>query len=159
MSTTPAHLSTFTDVMKRYWLQMFYSAVCPPIRGLGSINNLDLRKIQDGAQTMHVIREWTWYAYKDIKFSSPPPALRYNEHFISDFMTTCTLAYDLDFDKAVDYVCETWWYRSRERPSCLTRDGRYSIVCDFVRFLEYKTPYALRSGYEFMRYVQQCIHE
>ena len=159
MSTILAHLSTFADVMKRYWLQMFHSAVCPSIRKLGSLNSLDLRKIQDGAQCMHIIREWTWYACKDIEFSSPPPASRYNDYFIPDFMTTCTLAFDLDFDHAVDYVCETWWYRSRDRPPCLTRDGMYSIVFDFVRFLKYESPYALRAGYEFMRYVQQCIYE
>ena len=147
------------DVVNRYWLQMFHSALCPPIRKLGSLNSLDLRKIPDGAQSMHIIREWTWYAYKDIKFSSPPPALKYNDHFIPDFTTTCTLAHDLDFANAVDYVRETPLCRSRERPSCLIRDGRYSIVHDLVIFLEYRFWYALRSGYNFMRYVRQCVYE
>jgi hypothetical protein len=138
---------------------MFYSALCPPIRKLGSLNSLDLRKIPDGEQNMHIIREWTWYAYKDIKFNSPPPGSRYNDHFIPDFMTTCTLVCDLDFDNAVGYLPETWLYRSRERPSCLIRDGRFSIVYDFVAFLQYKSPTALRAGYEFMRYVQRCLHK
>ena len=137
---------------------MFYSALCPPIRKLGSLNSLDLRKIPDGAQNMYFIREWTWYAYKDIEFSSSPVP-KYNDHFISDFMATCTLAYDLDFDKAVDYVRETWLDRSKELPSCLIRDGRYSIVRDFMTFLEYKSPHALSAGCEFMRCVRQCVHE
>jgi len=138
---------------------MFYSALCPPIRKLGSLNSLDLRKIQDGEQSMHIIREWTWYAYKDLRFSSPPPLSKYNDRFIPDFTTTCTLAYDLDFNSAVNYVPETWLYRSRERPSCLTRDGVYSVVHDFVAFLRYESQFALRKGYEFMRYVRQCVHE
>lgn len=108
---------------------------------------------------MYIIREWTWYAYKDLQLSSPPPASKYNDHFIPDFTTTCTLAYDLDFRNAVDYVPETRLYYSEERPSCLTRDGRYSIVHDFVAFLKYESPFALRKGYEFMRYVRQCSHE
>src|SRR5882757_9734497 len=96
----------FSDTMGRYWLQMFYSALCPPIRKFGSLISLDLRRIPDGEQNMHFIREWTWYACKDLNFNSPPPLLEYNDHFIPDFMATCTLAYDLDFDKAVVYVPE-----------------------------------------------------
>jgi len=138
---------------------MFYSALFPPIRKLGSLNSLDLRRIPDGAQNIHFIREWTWYAYKDIKFSSSPPALKYNDHFISDFMTTCTLAHDLDFGNAVDYVRETQLYHAKERPACLTRDGVYSVVHDFVAFLKYESQYALRKGHEFMRYVRQCVRE
>ena len=102
---------------------------------------------------MHIIREWTWYAYKDIEFGSPPQTLRYNDHFIPDFMTTCTLVHELDFGNAVDYVRETQLYRAKERPACLTRDGVYSVVHDLVAFLRYESPYALRKGHEFMRYV------
>jgi len=138
---------------------MFYSALFPPIRKLGSLKSLDLRRFQDGEQNLHIIREWTWYAYKDINFGSSPPALRYNDHFIPDFMTTCTLAHDLDFGKAVDYVRETQLYLSEERPACLTRDGGYSVVHDLVAFLRYETPYALRKGHEFMRYVWQRVRE
>lgn len=156
--STLAQLSTFTDVMKRYWLQMFYAALCPPIRKLGSLNSLDLGRIPDGTQNMYIVREWTWYAYKDIKFSSPSSISRYNDHFVPDFTTTCTLAHDLDFGNAVDYVRETRLYRSSERPSCLTRDGTYSIVHDFVTFLQYKSPYALRKGHEFMRYAPHYVH-
>lgn len=135
---------------------MFYSAVFPPIRKLGSLNSLDLRRIPDGAQNMHIIREWAWYAYKDIKFSSSPSVLRYNDYFIPDFMTTCTLVHDLDFGKAVDFVRETELFLATERPACLTRDGVYSVVHDLVAFLRYESPYALRKGHEFMQYVRQC---
>lgn len=139
---------------------MFYSALCPPIRRLGSLNSLDLRKIPDGKQSMDTIREWTWYACKDLRFSVPPPSFEYNAYFIPDFMATCTLAYDLDFNNAVVYVPEMRVCHYEERlPSCLTRDGKYSIVRDFVQFLQYKSPYALHAGYNFMQYVRQCVHD
>ena len=124
------------------------------MRKLGSLNSLDLRKIQDGEQDMYIIQEWTWYACKDLKFTgSPSPFSEYNVHFIPDFMATCTLAYDLDFKNAVGYVPEMFVYYSRKRPSCLIRDGRFSVVHDFVTFLEYKSPWSLRLGYNFMQYV------
>ena len=157
--SAPTRPSVSADDMKRYWLQMFYSALFPPIRKLGSLNSLDLRRIPDVEQNMHIIREWIWYAYKDLKSGSSPPALRYNVHFIPDFTTTCTLAHDLDFGNAVDYVRETQLYLSEERPACLTRDGVYSVVHDLVAFLRYESPYALRKGHEFMRYVWQHLRE
>jgi len=158
MSTT-IRLSVPADDLKRYWLQMFYSAVFPPIRKLGSLNSLDLRRIQDGTLNMDIIREWTWYAYKDLKFGSSPPGLKYNDYFIPDFMTTCTLAHDLDFGNAVNFVRETELYRAKELPACLTRDGVFSVVHDLIEFLRYESPYALRKGHEFMRYVRQCVCE
>jgi hypothetical protein len=130
---------------------MFYSALCPPIRSFGSLNSLDLRRIQDGEQNMHIIREWTWYAYNDLDMASPPPSSWYNNDFIPDFMATCTLVHDLDFDNAVANIPETGVYSSKEQPSCLIRDGRFFIVRDLVLFLQYKSPWSLRRGYNFMR--------
>jgi len=109
---------------------------------------------------MYIVREWTWYACKDLKFNLPPPSFGYNDHFIPDFMATCTLAYDLDINEAMVYVPETQVYHSKKRPPpCLIRDGGYSIVQDFVRFLQYKSPWSLRAGYNFMQYVWQGVHE
>ncbi|KAF9647525.1 hypothetical protein BDM02DRAFT_3187952 [Thelephora ganbajun] len=143
----------FDKGVMQYWLQMFYSALCPPIRKLGSLNNLDLRRIPEGEQVMYIIQEWTWYACKDLKMGSPPPSLEYNDHFIPDFMATCTLAYDLDFTNAVVYVPEMRVFHLKKRPSCLIRDGGYSIVYDFVTFLQYKSRQSLRAGCDFMRHV------
>lgn len=100
---------------------------------------------------MHVIREWTWYAYNDLNMTSPPSSSGYNDYFIPDFMAACTLVYDLDFANAVVNIPETGVYKSKERPPCLTRDGGYSIVRDFVLFLQYSSPWSLRFGYNFMR--------
>ena len=130
---------------------MFYLALCPPIRRFGSLNSLDLRKIQDGERDMHIIREWTWYAYNDLNMTFPSLSSGYNNHFIPDFMATCTLVHDLDFDNAVINIPETGVYNSKEKPSCLIRDGRFFIVRDLALFLQYKSPWSLRFGYNFMR--------
>lgn len=147
-----------TNTMTRYWLQMFYLALCPPIRKLGSLNSLDLRRIPDGEQNMHIIREWTWYAYNDLDMTSPPPLSGYNDHFIPDFMAACTLVHDLDFANAVVNIRETGLYNSEKRPSCLIRDGPYFVVRDLVLFLQYKLRGSLHFGYNFMRYVRECTH-
>lgn len=130
---------------------MFYLALCPPIRKLGSLNSLDLRRIPDGEQNMHIIREWTWYAYNDLKVAFPPPSSGYNSYFIPDFMAACTLVHDLDFTNAVVNIPETGVYNSKEPPSCLIRDGSYFIVRDFVLFLQYRSRLSLRFGFSFMR--------
>lgn len=75
----------------------------------------------------------------------------YNDYFVSDFMATCALAHDLDFTNAAVYVPELGIYRPGERPPCLIRDDRYFVVHDFVMFLQYKSPWSLRAGYNFMR--------
>ena len=130
---------------------MFYLALSPPIRKLGSINSLDLRKIPDGEQNMHIVREWTWYACNDLNMTTPPPFPGYNIHFIPEFMATCTLVHDLDFANALINIPETGVYRSKERPPCLVREGGYFIVRDFLLFLRYESPWSLRFGYHFMR--------
>ena len=100
---------------------------------------------------MHLVREWIWYAFKDIKMTSLHPPSVYNDHFIPDFMATCTLAHDLDFTKAVDYVPEMEVYCPKVPPPCLIRDGRFYIVRDFVMFHRYESPWSLRYGCYFMR--------
>lgn len=130
---------------------MFHLVLFPPIRKLGSLNSLDLRRIPDGEQNMNIMREWTWYAYNDLNMTSPPPSSGYNDRFIPEFMATCTLVHDLDFANAMVNVFETGVYHSKEPPSCLIRDGHFFIVRDFVLFLQYKSKWSLRFGYNFMR--------
>ena len=100
---------------------------------------------------MHIVREWTWYACKDLNMTPPHSPSVYNDRFIPDFMATCALAHDLDFANAAVYVPEMGVYRFGERPPCLIRDGRYFVVHDFVTFLQYKLPWSLRAGHNFMR--------
>ena len=100
---------------------------------------------------MHIIREWAWYAYNDLDMTFSPPSSWYNHRFIPEFMATCTLVHDLDFDNAVVTIPETGVYNPKEKPSCLIRNGGYFIVRDLALFLKYKSRRSLHFGYNFMR--------
>lgn len=141
--------------MNRHWVGVLYSILHPPLPKLGSIATLNLGNTPESMEGLRVLREWVWQACNKLSFSTPLPRIQYIETFIPEFMSVCTMAYDLDFERAEVYVPRTRMCGDGEWPLRLTRPGlrgeKHFIVRDFVLFLQGGPPHSLILGTLYLR--------
>jgi len=134
---------------------MLYSALHPPLRGLGSFANLDVDSIPEGSDGFRIAREWAQDVCCELEYydydSEGPDADRLRRQF----MVACTLAFDLDRENSRKFVPSLPMYKSKWTPlwpQSLSLEGSF-VVEDFVGFITTKARGLLTFGSSYLWYV------
>jgi len=108
---------------------------------LGSLANVDISNIPNGADSLGIVREWVKSVSSDSN-RYPGPVDRFRQWFI----VAGTLAFDLDRENARSSITRTSLYR-------LTRE-RDPIVQDYITLLTAETGDSLTCGSLYLWYVR-----
>jgi hypothetical protein len=120
---------------------------------LGSLANLDINNVPDGAEGLKIVRKWVQDACCDPKYNAPEPTDR--DRFEQWFTVACTLAFDLDRDNARDFVPRTRAFGGISWPLPLSRKKVDSTAQDFLAFLTAEAHDSLSSGSSYLRCVRR----
>ena len=129
---------------------MLHSALHPPSPSLGSLANLDIERIPEGADGFRVVNEWTQYVCCAPIYNVQEPTDLFRQYF----MVASTLAFDLDRENAWDFVPPTLMCRETLWPRALLRKpGREFYEQEFVGFITAEGYDLLTFGSFYLRYV------
>ena len=118
---------------------------------LGSLANLDIDSIPDGADSFGIVQEWVRDVYCELGYNLPEPVDRSKQWF----MVACTLAFDLDREDSQDYIPRTPKYRSAFWPQHLSRTEVDFTEQDFVAFVTAEAKELLIFGSWYLRCVRR----
>ena len=139
-----------THQKRSYWLGALYSALHPPSQRLGSLANLNIDNIPDGAHGLRVVREWVRYVCCDPKYND---VLEPTDRFKHWFMVACTLAFDLDRENAWEFVPSTRMCKKTLWPQTLSREEVDPTAQESVAFVTAESYDLLIFGSAYLRCV------
>jgi hypothetical protein len=101
-----------------------------------------------GTGCFRIVRKWVGYACRDLEDTPSEPV------GCSKFMIACTLAFDLDREKAWSFVQCAPMYKSTQWPQSASREAG-TLVQDFVEFLTAEDRRSLTFGLSYLRCARQ----